>query len=94
MNWLSIHLYYLVTYGAFRLLEVLGGCKIEQFTKILITRSLIDFISGGFDCFERIKLSSPNDSLGCSEVYHPHQRLFMFAFLFILPTKWLMWIFG
>jgi len=67
---------------------------IEQFTDMLIIRSLIDFPSGGFENFAKIKLSSPNDSLGRSEVYDPHQRLFMLAFLFILPTKWLMWIFG
>jgi hypothetical protein len=35
--------------GLFSLLQVLGGCRIEQFTEMLIIRSLIDFLSGGFE---------------------------------------------
>ena len=46
---------------------------------MLIIRPLIDFLSGGFESFAKIKLSSSNDSLGRLEVYDPHQRLFMFA---------------
>jgi hypothetical protein len=81
------------TCEAFSLLQVLGNCKIERFIEMLSIRSLINFLSGGFENFAK-NLSSPSDSLGRSEVYDPHQRLFMFAFLFILPTKWLMGIFG
>ena len=49
---------------------------------MLIIHSLIDFL---FEGFERVakNLSSPSDSLGRSEVYDPHQRLFMFAFLWV-----------
>ena len=35
--------------GLFSLLQVLAGCKIEQFTEMLIIRSLTDFLSGGFE---------------------------------------------
>jgi hypothetical protein len=73
--------------GFFSLRQVLGGCRIEHFTEMLIIHSFDRLFFEGFESFAKIKLSSPNDSLGHSEVYDPHQRFFMFAFLFILPTK-------
>jgi hypothetical protein len=39
--------------GLFSLLQVLSGCKIEQFTEMLIICSLIDFPSGGFESFAK-----------------------------------------
>ena len=42
--------------GLFSLLQVFGGCKIEQFTEMLIIRSLIDFPSGGFGSFAKNKV--------------------------------------
>ena len=40
----------------FSLLHVLGGCRIQRFTKMLIIRSLIDFPSGGFGSFAKNKV--------------------------------------
>ena len=37
----------------FSLLQVLGGCKIERFTEMLLIRSLIDFLSRGFKSFAK-----------------------------------------
>ena len=39
----------LLPVGLSSLLQVLGGCRKELFTEMLIIRSLTDFLSGGFE---------------------------------------------
>ena len=46
----------LLPVGLFSLLQILGGCKIEQFIEMLSICSLIDFLFRDFESFAKNKV--------------------------------------